>query len=143
MRAIDADTSRRHSLTCEGIDIDFHKYTAVCFLGARLPCPAFHGNALHCTWRVHARTWAFKHSLLDPRSRSVKVALFLILRLRQPCVCMNCLISSVASSSASHALPRRAWDPSGQRNTSSSPVVLQRARERQLGALYALSQGHA
>ena len=67
-------------LTCASVDIDVDVDTAVCFLGARLPCTSV--NALHCTWRVCTRTWAFKNSLLDPRSRAVEVTLVLDLETR-------------------------------------------------------------
>ena len=54
------------------VDIDIDVDTAICFLGARL---SSHSDALLCAWRVHTRTRALEHPLLDPRSRSVRISL--------------------------------------------------------------------
>ena len=67
-------------LTCASVDIDVDVDTAICFLGARLPCTSV--NALHCSWLVQPRTRAFENPLLDSRSRSVEVALVLDLETR-------------------------------------------------------------
>jgi hypothetical protein len=61
------------------VDIDIDVDTAIRFFGTGLPSPC---DALHCTLRVHTRTRALKHSLLDPGLCAVEVALILDLETR-------------------------------------------------------------
>ena len=67
----------RQPLTSAGVDIEIDVDTAICFFGTGLPSDR---DALHSSWHVHTSTRALKHSLLDPRSRGVKISLILDLK---------------------------------------------------------------